>query len=144
MKQFPYMLTNSFQTGTPIFNALSEESAHPYILLIGPTPNDIRQYFIVVEHECINVRFVYNDQFILHFTILTMLTKLLFSLQVPAQFTFTEVFDLFFKAHYAFDLSFDESIDPMMTFIKHYFYQIAEVKYIPTTHMTRVFNDLSR
>lgn len=136
------IIKKSFQTGTPIFNALKEDNTHPYILLIGPTPKDIRQYFIVVEQECINVRLVYSKNIILYS--IYMLTKNRFSLQVPAQFSFTEVFDLFFKTHYVFNVSFDESIDLMMTFIKHYFYQIAELKYIPTTHMTRVFNDLSR
>lgn len=139
--QYNWYFPKTFQTGTPIFNALKEEYSHPYILLFGPTQKNIRQYFIVVDHECINVRFVfYTLQYLL---ISIVLIKNRFSFQVPAQFTFTEVFDLFFKAHYVFNVSFDESIDPMMMFIKQYFYKIRESKYIPTPHMARVFNDIS-
>lgn len=97
-------------------NAVKKDQSQPYIIAFGPSPKEIQLYFIVVDGNLINV---------------------------PAEFTFIDAFDLFFKLHHVFNLGFDYALKPMMSFIQHYLYKIVQPDFKPTTHMVRVFTDIS-
>lgn len=82
--------------------------------MTGQSPDKIVRYYIVVDGNFINVREI------------TILLKK--NNEFPSL---------------AFHLSFDENLKPLMKFIKHFFYKIPS-DFEPTTHMLRVFNDISK
>lgn len=49
----------------------------------------------------------------------------LFSMQVPAEYSFIGVVDIFFKIHKVFNLHFDKAVHQLMLFIEYFIFGIA-------------------
>lgn len=62
----------------------------------------------------------------------------LFTFQVPLQYNFIQVMDLFFKVHKIFDLDFNKSIKPMMVFLEYFIYKIRETGHYLTPRIREV------
>lgn len=61
------------------------------------------------------------------------------------EWSFDQVFDLFFKTHAVFHEKFDANIANMMLFFKHFFYEMRDDKKTePTTRMRDVFEKVTR
>lgn len=67
-----------------------------------------------------------------------------YDFQIPMDWSFTQVVDIFFKIHFVFKIEFDENIKNMMFFFKRFFYGlIIEKKKKPTTRMRDLFDRVS-
>lgn len=67
----------------------------------------------------------------------------MFPLQVPRNFTFHETFDLWFKSHFVFDLCFDFNLNPMLSFVQEFFYEIKS-DYKFSNNMIQFYNDVKK
>lgn len=104
--------------------------------MTGLSPKKIVRYYIVVDQKfmnvCINTEKNGKHEILKNF----------YLLQVNKNFSFSQTFDLLYKTHYAFHLSFDEHLLPLMKFMGHYFYKIPLENFTPTTRMIRIYNDV--
>lgn len=65
-----------------------------------------------------------------------------YSLQIPPEFSFSMVIDLYFKLHHIFEMKFDERLQNAMFFLKHYVYKMKEGAKKPSTKMIDLHNHL--
>ena len=76
-------------------------SSQPTIIAVGQTESLVSQYFITIDGKKINV---------------------------PANYTFAQVFDLYFKSFYVFNIQFDVSLANFMRFFANFVYKIEDKK----------------
>lgn len=102
----------------------------PYIIAIGPDEKNTTSYYIVVKHQLITVIMTYHipfrakmNRFLLYIAIF-----LLFIKQIPRDYNFLFVLDLFLKTHLVFKISFDEKIRKLMQLLQYYIYKIKTIK----------------
>lgn len=63
-----------------------------------------------------------------------------FITQVPTFFKFVDVFDLFYKLHFVFNMHYNGSIKSMMEFCEAFIYESGKVS--TTDAMDQIFNTL--
>lgn len=61
---------------------------------------------------------------------------------MPADWSFYQVFDFFFKAHKVMNLQFDPSIENAMTFIQTYFYNVSDGSKKPSQSMKELIHNM--
>lgn len=71
--------------------------------------------------NCIN-QFIGQNSFLENLFLFLLLISLLLS-KVPKDFTFVQVFDMFYKIHKIFNLSFNKKIKPMLSLVDHYIFK---------------------
>lgn len=64
-----------------------------------------------------------------------------FVFQVPIEFSFSQVFDLFFKIHHVFNVHYEDNLKNMMNFLQHFIYQIPGV--VTPDSMKLIFQQLT-
>lgn len=62
---------------------------------------------------------------------------------MPDEFGILETFDLLFKIHKVFNLSFEVNLKNMFCFIQNYVYKQIDRDMKPTNRMTDIFSKLS-
>lgn len=65
-----------------------------------------------------------------------------FLLQLPYEWTFSQVFDFFFKAHKIFGLKFDPHIENAMIFLQSYVYKLNDGQKKPNQQMKELIHTL--
>lgn len=63
-------------------------------------------------------------------------------LQLPDDFSFEQVIDVFFKMHYVFEIKFDERLENTMYFLKNFTYKMNDRIRKPTTKMIELHDRL--
>lgn len=64
-------------------------------------------------------------------------------LQVPDEFGFHQVIDLYFKLHHLFEIKFDDRLKNTFDFIQHYLYKLNHGACKPTTKMIELHHRLN-
>lgn len=61
---------------------------------------------------------------------------------MPGNFSFMETLDLYFKLHHVFEIKFDERLQNVMFFLKHYMFKMKDGTKKPTTKMIELHDYL--
>lgn len=112
-------------------------NTQPYIVAYGSSKDNITHYSISVDNDLIKVNVAFfnlgNNLFHKYFTLL----------QIPDNFSFMETLDLYFKLHHVFEIKFDERLQNVMFFMKHYWFKMKDGAKKPTTKMIELQNYLA-
>lgn len=117
----------------------SSLESFPIIIACGSSEAEIEYYCIKLENHVFPVCKFSSICLLIHIIFYFML----FSEQLPVNFTFPEVFDIYYKVHKIFDLCFEPNLRNMMFFIENYIYKIEEGIKKPTNRMLDIFNQIS-
>lgn len=92
------------QLSTPI-EEYKVESNQPTIIAVGQNKAAISQYFITIDGKKVNV---------------------------STDYTFSQVFDVYFKSFYIFNIQFDSALSNFLQFFAKFIYKIDDKKKIGT------------
>lgn len=113
-----------------------DENIYPHIIATGLENDKISHFYIAVENQLVSVCHITRIRVFFIANISSLTIKLdVFFFQVPSEWTFSQVFDVFFKIHMVFDITFEKNISPTMIFIGHYFYGLYTKEFKPTVTM---------
>lgn len=107
-------------------------NSSPYIIAYGASPKEIIKYYIAVEQHLMDVSIYTFLFYMAGFNYIYML-------QVPSQFDFSQVLDLFYKVHTVFHTNYDPQLENMFYYIEHYIYGVEHSKE-PSLKMIELYN----
>lgn len=118
---------------------MDKTNKHPHIIALGISPKEIIHYYIAIEGELIDVRayLVYHSR-VFGF----VESNRFFKFQLPREYGFADVVDVFFKVHYVFSTEFEPNLTPLMSFLRHYLYKMLDRRQ-PTNKMKEIWHKIT-
>lgn len=121
-----------------------DKNVYPHIVAIGPSKKGISHFYIAIENHLIDVSLLLTiSTNKIKFDKSQVIESCIFvCLQVPSQWDFNQIVDLFFKVHMVFDIKFEINIKPTMTFLAAFLYKFEGSAFKPTLSMTNWNNKI--
>lgn len=119
------------------------KNTQPFIVACGETQDEIKSYIIYVDNDPIYVSCNIYCKIIFIIYESHIIINLFIYLQVPDEFAFQQVIDLYFKLHHVFEIKFDDRLKNTFDFIQYYLYGLKKRACNPTTKMIELHHRLN-